>query len=234
MTEGREWTRQRLDKLAFTLTATSTYAEAAAVAQKWGADISAAALHSLVQRLGTRGEVRTQARLATVPVEREPQRAPTPLAVLLLDGWQVRQRGPGWGAPETEENRVEWHEWKTGVYYRQEQAGTTAGGRGVLTEKLIIGWQGEPLEFGKRLHWEALRGGLGRAQARLVVADGAPWIWNVAQDRWRGPPSCWTFIMPASTSGTWAGRYMARTLPPPPSGSSPAATNCGMARNNAS
>jgi hypothetical protein len=108
------------------------------------------------------------------------------LAVLLLDGWQVRQRGPGWGAPETEENRVAWHEWKTGVYYRQEQAGTTAGGRGVLTEKLIVGWQGEPLEFGQRLHWEALRGGLGRAQARLVVADGAPWIWNVAQDRWPG------------------------------------------------
>ena len=174
------------DKLAFTLTATSTYEEAAAVAQKWGADISGAALHALTQRLGTRAETRTQARLATVPVEREPQRAPTPLAVLLLDGWQVRQRGPGWGAPETEANRVEWHEWKTGVYYRQEQAGTTAGGRGVLAEKLIVGWQGEPLEFGQRLHWEALRGGLGRAQARLVVADGAPWIWNVAQDRWPG------------------------------------------------
>jgi hypothetical protein len=81
---------------------------------------------------------------------------------------------------------VEWHEWKTGVYYRQEQAGRTTGGRGVLTEKIVIGWQGDPLEFGRRLQWEALRGGLGRARARQIVGDGAPWIWNVAQDRWAG------------------------------------------------
>ena len=26
----------------------------------------------------------------------------------------------------------------------------------------------------------------GRAQAKLVVGDGASWIWNVAQDRWPG------------------------------------------------
>jgi hypothetical protein len=38
--------------------------------------------------------------------------------------------------------------------------------------------------LGRRLHWEALRRGLGRAQWILVVADGAPWIWNVAADRW--------------------------------------------------
>jgi len=174
------------DKLAFTITATASYEEAAALAQKWGALVTDSALHSLAQRLGARAEARTQAQLETAPVERQPQRAPTKLAVLMLDGWQVRQRGPGWGKKKTQQTRVEWHEWKTGVYYRQEQAGRTAGGRGVLDEKIVIGWQGEPLEFGRRLHWEALRGGLGRAQAKLVVADGAPWIWNVAQDRWAG------------------------------------------------
>lgn len=174
------------DKLAFTITATASYEEAAALAQKWGALVTDSALHSLAQRLGARAEARTQAQLETAPVERQPQRAPTKLAVLMLDGWQVRQRGPGWGKKKTQQTRVAWHEWKTGVYYRQEQAGRTAGGRGVLDEKIVIGWQGEPLEFGRRLHWEALRGGLGRAQAKLVVADGAPWIWNVAQDRWAG------------------------------------------------
>lgn len=40
------------------------------------------------------------------------------------------------------------------------------------------------MEAGRRLHWEALRRGLGRAQWILVVGDGAPWIWNVAKDRW--------------------------------------------------
>lgn len=174
------------DKLAFTITATASYAEAAAVAQKWGTVVSSSALHALTQRLGGRAEARTQRQLESPPVERQPQRPPSPLAVLMLDGWQVRQRGPGWGKKKTQQPRVEWHEWKTGVYYRQEQAGRTAGGRGVLVEKIVIGWQGEPGEFGRRLHWEALRGGMGRAPAKLVVADGAPWIWNLAEDRWAG------------------------------------------------
>ena len=174
------------DKLAFTLTATASYEEASALAQKWGSPVTGSALHALAQRLGARSQARRQAQLKTAPVERQPERAPTKLAVLMLDGWQVRQRGPGWGKKKTPEARVEWHEWKTGVYYRHEQAGRTAGGRGVLAEKIVMGWQGESLEFGRRLHWEALRAGLGRAQAKLVVADGAPWIWNVAQDRWAG------------------------------------------------
>jgi hypothetical protein len=174
------------DKLAFTLTATASYEEAAAVAQKWGSPVSDSSLHALAQRLGARAEARTRQRLATTPQEDQPQRGSTPLAVLMLDGWLVRQRGPGWGKKQTAQTRVEWHEWKTGVYYRQEQAARNAGGRGVLAEKIVIGWQGEPVEFGRRLHWEGLRAGLGRARARLVVADGAPWIWHLTQDRWAG------------------------------------------------
>jgi hypothetical protein len=174
------------DKLAFTITATASYEEAAALAQKWGVPVSDSALHSLTRRLGSRGEAQTQEQLKMPPVEREPQRAPTKLAVLMLDGWQVRQRGPGWGKKKTEQNRVEWHEWKTGVYYRHEQSARTAGGRGMIEGKIVIGWQGEPVEFARRLHWEGQRAGLGRAQAKLVVGDGAPWIWNVTQDRWAG------------------------------------------------
>jgi hypothetical protein len=174
------------DRLAFTITATASYEEAAAVAQKWGSPVSDSSLHALAQRLGARAEACAQERLAAAPQEWQPERAPTPLAVLMLDGWLVRQRGPGWGKKQTAQPRVAWHEWKTGVYYRHEQAGRSAGARGVLAEKVVLGWQGEPLEFGRRLHWEALRAGLGRAQARLVVADGAPWIWHLAQDRWAG------------------------------------------------
>lgn len=174
------------DKLAFTVTATASYEEAAAVADKWGVPVDDSTLHALAQRLGAKAEARMQEALKTPPPERQPQRGPTALAVLMLDGWQVRQRGPGWGKKKTSEPRVEWHEWKTGVFYRHEQAGVTAGGRGVLAEKVVIGWQGDPVEFGRRLHWEAQRGGLGRARATLVGGDGAPWIWNVAQDRWAG------------------------------------------------
>ena len=44
------------DKLAFTLTATASYAEAAAVVQKWGCEVDDSTLHALSQRLGERAE----------------------------------------------------------------------------------------------------------------------------------------------------------------------------------
>jgi len=49
-----------------------------------------------------------------------------------------------------------------------------------------VRWQGEPLEFGRRLHWEACRGGLGRAEEILVLGDGSGWIWNLQAERWAG------------------------------------------------
>jgi len=174
------------EKLAFTVTATGTFAQAAAVATKWGCPTAAATVHALTRRLGARAEAQTQQRLGQPPVQATASRGASELAVLLVDGWQVRQRGEGWGRKKTKQPRVEWHELKTGVFYRHEQAAQTAGGRALLTEKVVVSWQGEPLELGRRLHWEALRAGLGRARDSLVLADGAPWIWSLAADRWRG------------------------------------------------
>ena len=100
----------------------------------------------------------------------------------MLDAYLVRFRGPGWGRHKTQQPRVEWHEEKLGVFYTQEQS--VGSERGELLDKIVVGWQGEPLEVERRLHWEAMRHGLGRARSTLVVADGAPWIWSVVNDRW--------------------------------------------------
>jgi len=172
------------DKLAYFVTVAGSYEAAAKLAAKVGCPVEDSTLAALVARLGARAEVQTQARLQAAPVEKAPQRAASALGVLLLDGYQVRFRGPGWGRGRTTQPRVEWHEEKVGVFYRQEQA--VVAQRGQLAEKVVVGWQGEGLELGRRLHWEALRGGLGRAREMLVVADGAPWIWNVVRDRWGG------------------------------------------------
>jgi hypothetical protein len=172
------------DKLAYFTTVAGSYEAAAKLAAKVGCAVEDSTLVALVQRLGARAEAQTQARLQAAPAEKTPQRAPSALGVLLLDGYQVRFRGLGWGKQRTQQPRVQWHEEKVGVFYEQEQAGGTE--RRQLVDKVVIGWQGEPLELGRRLHWEALRGGLGRARERLVVADGAPWIWNVVRDRWAG------------------------------------------------
>jgi len=182
--------RQRMspgwrEMLAFTITATTSYESAAALLNKWGHCADDASLHELAQSLGERAEAQVQHRLKQLPQEQETQRADSRLAVLMLDGWQVRQRGSGWGEKKTAQYRVEWHELKTGVFYLQEHRARKKG-RGMLSQKAVVSCQGEPLELGRRLHQEACERGLGRAKARLVVADGAPWIWNVAQDRWRG------------------------------------------------
>lgn len=161
---------------------TGSYEAAAKLAAKVGSPVEDSTIQVLVQRLGGKAEAQTQVRLKKTPAEKNPACAPTPLAVLMIDGFQVRFRGPGWGKEKTPQPRVEWHESKLGVFYRHEQA--VGGARGQLLEKVAVGWQGEGLELGRRLHWEAQRGGLGRAQAVLAVADGAPWIWNVVTDRW--------------------------------------------------
>ena len=45
----------------------------------------------------------------------------------------------------------------------------------------------EPVEeFGPRLYLEAHKRGWGRAQVRVVIGDGAEWIWNVAHEQFPG------------------------------------------------
>ncbi len=195
------------DKLAYFATVTGSYAAAAKLSAKVGCPVEDSTIQVLVQRLGARAEAQTEARLKNPPLEKSPARAPTPLAVLMVDGFQVRFRGPGWGRQKTMQTRVEWHEAKLGVYYRHEQA--VAAERGQLLEKVLVGWQGEGLELGRRLHWEAMRGGLGRAREVLAVADGAPWIWNVVADRWGGVVGRVGAVRPLPWRRRWP-------TPPPP------------------
>lgn len=173
------------DKLVFTATLAGSYEGAAQVAGKWGSPVDDSVIHALVQRLGNRAETQIQQRLKqSPPAARSPQRRPSEWAVLMVDGWYARFRGPGWGRKQTREERVEWHEIKTGVFYLLEQAARTEGGRGMIPDKTVVRWQGEAAELGRRLHWEALRGGLAEARATLVLGDGIPWIWHLKADRW--------------------------------------------------
>jgi hypothetical protein len=153
------------DQLAFTITATGSYSEAAAVAEKWlGRPVDDSTLHALTQRLGERAEEQLQERLKTVPLEQTPQRAGSELAIFELDGWQARYRGLGFWKKKTKKKRVEWHEVKVGVFYFHEQAGHTGKDRGALSEKVVVSWAEEGgAELGRRLHWEAVRRGVGRA-----------------------------------------------------------------------
>ena len=54
----------------------------------------------------------------------------------------------------------------------------------MITGKTVVRTQGDSTDLGQRLHWEALRGGLGRARQTLVLGDGIAWIWNLKANRW--------------------------------------------------
>jgi hypothetical protein len=82
---------------------------------------------------------------------------------------------------------------KVGVVYCHDQAGRTAGGRGILSEKSLVCWQGPPEEFGRRVQHQARHRGLPQARTVEVLGDGAPWIWNLAQARFPEATLCLDF-----------------------------------------
>lgn len=167
------------DKLAYFATVAGSYEMAARLAYKLGIPIEDSTVRALVQRLGARAQEQTEQRLKTAPRETQPERPASRLGVIMIDGFQVRYRGPDWGKRKAKKPRVEWHEQKVGVFYRQEH-----NTNGQLSEKVSVSWQGEAVQLGERLHWEALRHGLGRARQTLAVGDGAPWIWGLVEQRW--------------------------------------------------
>jgi hypothetical protein len=168
------------DKLAYFATVAGIYESAAQLARKMSIPVEDSTVRQRVQRLGERAEEQTEQRLKTPPQPLNPKRPASPLAVIMIDGYQVRQRGPDWGKKKAQKPRVEWHEQKVGVFYHQDQ-----NADGALLEKVSIGWQGEAVKLGERLHWEACRHGLGQARQSLAVGDGASWIWRLIEQRWK-------------------------------------------------
>jgi hypothetical protein len=177
------------DRICLTAVLTGSYQAAAELSAKWGSSVDDSTIRVHARHLGQQAEVQAQIRLSEAAAGRLPvAKTPPPAGlVIMLDGWLVRQRGDDWGLKPADESgeRVAWHEVKGAVIYRLEQAGQTAGGRGVITHKQVVAWQGEPLEFGRRVQVEAQRQGLGKTQNVYVVADGGVWIWNVQRDRFQ-------------------------------------------------
>lgn len=106
--------------------------------------------------------------------------------ILQIDAWNIRERD-AWGQTVkcrrrgTEPER--WHWVYTGTCFRLDHRGQTAGGRPVITERGFAATRGGIAALREQLHGEARRRGLGQAAGALVIADGAVWIWRLADDR---------------------------------------------------
>ena len=77
-----------------------------------------------------------------------------------------------------------WHWVYPGTCFRLDHRGRSAGGRPVITARGFVATRQGREGLRTQLHAEALRRGLGQAAGALVIADGAVWIWRLADDRW--------------------------------------------------
>jgi hypothetical protein len=73
-------------------------------------------------------------------------------------------------------------------------------------------------EFGKRLYLEAWKRGWSRAEKKVVIGDGAEWIWNIANEHFPGATQMVDLFMPASISGSWPENYTRMKMPSRDSG----------------
>ena len=106
--------------------------------------------------------------------------------VIELDAWNIRERDQ-WGESAARraagEEPGRWHWVYGGTCFRLSQRGETAGGRPVILSRGYVMTRGGIDALRDQLWAEASRHGLGRADDVLIVADGAVWIWNLANDR---------------------------------------------------
>ena len=170
-------------RLAYTATVVGSYAQAETMAATWGTPVSDGCIHQQVQRLGQKAQD------LELPTEAAPKPESPFSMVIMMDGWMARERGPDWGAGPRQKDpqRVDWREIKSAVIHHLEQRAEKASGRGMLLEKYAVATPPEttPVDFGKQVHQEAMRRGLARAQVVYLVMDGAVWLWDLAEDRFK-------------------------------------------------
>jgi hypothetical protein len=108
--------------------------------------------------------------------------------VIELDAFHIRERDY-WGQTQRRLQQgleiSRWHWVYVGTCFRLDQRGRTAGGRPIITERGYVATRLGLEAFDRQLYAEALQRGLLQADKVLVIADGAIWIWNWAQDRFQ-------------------------------------------------
>ena len=170
--------------------------QAVLVAERLGLDFSRCGLHQESHRQGLKaqawraeflGQLDTWEKIQKVAsaATEDPSSAPFTL-VIEIDAWDIRER-TDWG--KTKELREQgkkperWHWVFMATVFRLDHRGQTAGKRAVITERGYAATRLGVEALSAQLYREAVARGVGQAQSVLIVADGAIWIWNLAQDR---------------------------------------------------
>lgn len=112
--------------------------------------------------------------------------------VIQIDAWNVRERDH-WGQTQKRRRRnleiERWHWVYTATCFRLShrcKKGRFKNKlRAIITERSYVATRGGVEALMQQLYYEARARGLARAQRVLVIADGAVWIWNLFEDRFK-------------------------------------------------
>ena len=112
--------------------------------------------------------------------------------VIQIDAWNVRERDH-WGQTQKRRRqnleRERWHWVYTGTCFqlshRCKKGRFKNKLRAIITERSYVATRRGVEALMEQLYYEARARGLARAQRVLVIADGAVWIWNLFEDRFK-------------------------------------------------
>ena len=108
--------------------------------------------------------------------------------VIEIDAWNIRERD-NWGMTKeliaNGEDTKRWHWVYSGTVFRLDHRGESDSGRSFITERGYVATRKGVDALEKQLYAEALQRGLQNAKSVLVIADGAVWIWNLAENRFK-------------------------------------------------
>ena len=121
------------------------------------------------------------------PSARQPEMVLEPYQMIIqMDAWNIRERDE-WGQTrrlrQAGQEPERWHWVYMGTCFRLDHRARTAGGRPVISERGFVATREGIDALRQQLQAEAMRRGLGQAAGVLVIADGAVWIWRLADDR---------------------------------------------------
>jgi hypothetical protein len=162
-----------------------------------GIELDASTLHHEARRQGERAltmrdvdELLTQTPEGIAALAGRAETPNTPFTLVIeIDAWNIRERD-NWGQTKAFKKKGKdtqrWHWVYTGTVFRLDQRGTTESGRPVITERGYVATRKGIDAFQRQLYAEALQRGLLQAELVLIIADGAIWIWNIAEDRFKG------------------------------------------------
>lgn len=131
------------------------------------------------------------ASLAQASLRAEQPVAPFTL-IIQIDAWNIRERDH-WGQTlQRRRHNQDLDRWRwvyTATCFRLNHRCTKGGSktkpRAIITERSYVATRGGLDALMKQLYFEARARGLAQAQRVLVIADGAVWIWNLVEDRFK-------------------------------------------------